>query len=50
VIRRMVADLCCACRSSARPTVRETDGLAMSSRNQYLDEPQRKLAPTITAS
>jgi pantoate--beta-alanine ligase len=47
VIRRMVADLCLRVRIVGAPTVREPDGLAMSSRNQYLDEAQRKLAPTI---
>src|SRR5690348_133588 len=47
VIRRMVADLCLRVQIVGAPTVRETDGLAMSSRNQYLDEAQRKLAPTI---
>jgi pantoate--beta-alanine ligase len=29
------------------PTVREADGLAMSSRNQYLDDAQRATAPLI---
>jgi pantoate--beta-alanine ligase len=47
VIRRMVADLCLRVEIVGAPTVRETDGLAMSSRNQYLDEAQRGLAPTI---
>jgi len=47
VIRRMAADLCLRVEIVGAPTVREPDGLAMSSRNQYLDEAQRKLAPTI---
>jgi len=47
VIRRMAADLCLRVEIVGAPTVRETDGLAMSSRNQYLDEAQRKLAPAI---
>jgi pantoate--beta-alanine ligase len=47
VIRRMAADLCLRVEIVGAPTVRETDGLAMSSRNQYLDETQRKLAPAI---
>jgi pantoate--beta-alanine ligase len=47
VIRRMVADLCMRVEIVGAPTVRESDGLAMSSRNQYLDEAQRKVAPTI---
>jgi len=47
VIRRMVADLCLRVEIVGAPTVREADGLAMSSRNQYLDEAQRKVAPTI---
>lgn len=47
VIRRMVADLCLRVEIVGAPTVRETDGLAMSSRNQYLDETQRRQAPAI---
>ena len=47
VIRRMVADLCLRVEIVGAPTVREADGLAMSSRNQYLDDSQRKLAPAI---
>jgi pantoate--beta-alanine ligase len=47
VIRRMVADLCLRVEIVGAPTVREADGLAMSSRNQYLDEAQRRLSSTI---
>jgi pantoate--beta-alanine ligase len=47
IIRRMVADLCLRVEVVGAPTVRESDGLAMSSRNQYLDEQQRNLAPSI---
>jgi pantoate--beta-alanine ligase len=47
VIRRMVDDLCMPVKIIAAPTVRDTDGLAMSSRNQYLTAEERKLAPTI---
>jgi pantoate--beta-alanine ligase len=47
VIRRMVHDLALAIEIAALPTVRETDGLAMSSRNGYLDESERAAAPTL---
>jgi pantoate--beta-alanine ligase len=47
IIRRMVADLCLRVEILGAPTVRESDGLAMSSRNQYLDAAQRALAPSI---
>ena len=47
VIRRMVADLCLRVEIVGAPTVRESDGLAMSSRNQYLSAQERALAPAI---
>jgi len=47
VIRRMVEDLRLPIKIVAGPTVREPDGLALSSRNQYLSEDQRALAPTL---
>jgi pantoate--beta-alanine ligase len=47
VIRRLVADLQFPIRIIAGETVREADGLAMSSRNQYLTADERRLAPLI---
>ena len=49
IIRRMVLDLCMPMEIIGAPTNRETDGLAMSSRNQYLNEEERELAPNIYA-
>ncbi len=48
VIRRMVADLDIPVRILEVPTVREADGLAMSSRNRYLNEPQRRAATVLS--
>jgi pantoate--beta-alanine ligase len=50
VIRRMVDDLCMPVQIVAAPTVRDADGLAMSSRNQYLTPAERALAPQIFAT
>jgi pantoate--beta-alanine ligase len=47
IIRRMVADLCMPVEVVGAPTVRDTDGLAMSSRNQYLTPTERQIAPII---
>ncbi len=47
VIRRMVADLDMPVRIVGHPTVREDDGLAMSSRNGYLDDAERRIAPQL---
>src|SRR5436190_1388825 len=47
VIRRMVAELCMPVEILAATTVRDADGLAMSSRNQYLTAEERALAPQI---
>ncbi len=44
VIRRMLIDLDMDVEIYGHPTVREDDGLAMSSRNQYLDEEERRTA------
>ncbi|HEX4387821.1 MAG TPA: pantoate--beta-alanine ligase [Steroidobacteraceae bacterium] len=50
IIRRMVDDLCMPIEIIAAPTVRDADGLAMSSRNQYLAATERALAPTLHAT
>ncbi len=47
VIRRMTADLNLPVAIVRVPTVREPDGLAVSSRNGYLDPEQRKVAPLL---
>lgn len=47
VIRKMVADLRLPIEVIAGPTVREPSGLAMSSRNRYLDAPQLKDAARL---
>jgi pantoate--beta-alanine ligase len=50
VIRRMVSDLHLPVRIVAGPTQREPDGLALSSRNQYLSADERAAAPVIFAA
>ena len=47
VIQAMVADLEMPIEVTACPTVREADGLALSSRNTYLTPPQRKRAISL---
>lgn len=47
VIRRMVADLNIPIEIVGIQTVRETDGLAMSSRNGYLSKDERQRAPAL---
>ncbi len=46
-IRRMVRDLDMPIRIASSPTVRESDGLAMSSRNRYLAADQRRIAAKL---
>ncbi|HET7484989.1 MAG TPA: pantoate--beta-alanine ligase [Solirubrobacterales bacterium] len=48
VIRRMVADLDIPVRIEVLPIVREADGLAMSSRNAYLDPRAREQATALS--
>lgn len=48
LIRRMVADLCMSVEVVGVETVREHDGLALSSRNRYLDEEQRVSALALS--
>ena len=50
VIRRMVEDLCLPVKLVGAPTMRDADGLAMSSRNQYLTQQERQIAPRIYAT
>jgi len=50
VVNRMIADLNLPIQCIMAPTMREKDGLAMSSRNQYLSEEERALAPLLYSS
>ncbi|HEY5133754.1 MAG TPA: pantoate--beta-alanine ligase [Candidatus Krumholzibacteriaceae bacterium] len=50
IIQRMAADLDVPVRIVLGPTIREADGLAMSSRNVYLDDSSRASAPAIYRS
>ena len=50
ILRRMVADLNVPGRIEVAPTVREADGLAMSSRNAYLGPDERAAAPGVYAA
>ena len=50
VIKRMVADLHMPLKIQVCPTVREDDGLAVSSRNKYLTPQERKDAPLLYES
>ena len=47
LVRQLVRDFALPLRIVAVPTVRHPDGLAMSSRNAYLDPAQRQLAPLV---
>ncbi|MHB1558412.1 MAG: pantoate--beta-alanine ligase [Isosphaeraceae bacterium] len=50
VIRRMVDDLHVPVRIVTEPTVRESDGLALSSRNRYLSPDERASATVLHAA
>ena len=50
VIRRMVEDLCLPIKISEAPIYRESDGLAMSSRNRYISENERSRVTILKES
>jgi pantoate--beta-alanine ligase len=50
LIRRMTEDLCLGVEIAGVPTVRDPDGLAISSRNRYLSAEQRQTALTLPAA
>jgi pantoate--beta-alanine ligase len=47
VVRRMAADLSLPVEVIGCPTIRDADGLAMSSRNAYLEPDERRVAPML---
>lgn len=47
IVKRLVRDLCVPVHITGVPTVREADGLALSSRNRYLSGEQRAIAPAL---
>jgi len=47
IIRRSIEDLCLPVRIVGAPTVRADDGLALSSRNRYLNPQERAVAPQV---
>jgi pantoate--beta-alanine ligase len=47
VVKRMVEDLCLPIEIIEAPVARADDGLALSSRNGYLDEAHRAIAPVL---
>ncbi len=50
IIRRMIDDLHLPVKTIAGQTVREPDGLALSSRNSYLTDDERSVAPALYQS
>jgi pantoate--beta-alanine ligase len=50
LVRRLNADLNIGCTIAVHPTVRESDGLALSSRNAYLSRRERRAAPVLYRS
>ena len=50
IIQRMTRDLALPVEVVGAATVRAPDGLAMSSRNRYLSEPERAIAPRLHAA
>ena len=48
LVRQLVKDLNLGVEIQMRPTVRERDGLAMSSRNVYLSPDERRIAPLLS--
>jgi len=47
ILSRMARDLCFPIEVYGAPTMREADGLAMSSRNRYLEPRERAIAPAL---
>ncbi len=50
LMKRMIEDLRMPVRLEIGPTVRDADGLALSSRNRYLDAAERRIAPSLHAA